>query len=376
MLATFSTEDRAMLRDAVSRFVRERYSFPARRVTLASAQGYSRPAWLEMAGLGLQGLLLSEQDGGSDGGDEEIAIVMEEIGRGLLLEPYLSTAVISAGLISSLNSPALRERLLPGLVSGEVIFALAHTEAAMGFARAPVVTRVETHGNRMQLTGAKSFVLDAPSADIVLVSAAESGGLSLFAVPRDAPNLRMKPWRTADGRMAAELLLEGVPVQEADRLGAPGGAADVLDIALDRATLAVGAEALGAMQTLLEQTTDYLRTRRQFGQTLSHFQVLQHRLVDMYIAIEEVRALLVASRRSMSAARDERHAGVSAAKYKVGQAALFIGQQAIQLHGAIGMTDELPVSHYFKRLMMIDAMFGNAAHHLARFCSVTQTKRT
>ena len=166
-----------------------------------------------------------------------------------------------------------------------------------------------------------------------------------------------------------------MPVQQSDRLGAAGAAADALDIVLDRATLAVGAEALGAMQTLLEQTTAYLRTRQQFGKPLASFQVLQHRLVDMYIAIQEVRALLSASRRSMSSGRSERQAAVSAAKFKVGQAAQFVGQQAIQLHGAIGMADELPVSHYFKRLMMIDAMFGNAAHHLARFCSLTQANQ-
>ena len=240
MQATFSTEDRALLRDSVFRFVQERYAFPARRASLASAQAYSRPVWLGMAELGLQGLLLKERDGGAGGGDEEIAIVMEEIGRGLLLEPYLSTAVICADLISSLGTPALRERLLPGLLSGDTIVALAHGEAAMGFARAPVSTRVETRGNKTYLTGAKSFVLDAPSAKLILVSAAEGDGLSLFAVSCDAPHLEMKPWRTADGRLAAELRLEGVPVQQSDRLGAAGAAADALDIALDRATLAVG----------------------------------------------------------------------------------------------------------------------------------------
>lgn len=367
MTSTFSTEDRTLLRAAVARFVQDRYSFATRRDVLESDGAYSKTVWQEMAELGLQGLLLQEEDGGAGGSDEELALVMEEIGRGLLLEPYLGTAVLCAGLITALGTQEQRSRLLPAIAAGEWICALAHSEPKMGFARAPVATEAKGDGPSLTLTGTKSFVLDGPTAGTFLVSAAEAGGVSLFVLPRNARNLTIKPWRTVDGRPAAELLLCGVPVQEADRLGAPGAAADALDALLDRATLAVGAEALGAMQCLLEQTKDYLRTRRQFGQPLSRFQVLQHRLVDMYIAIAETRALLHAGREALTAGREERQAAVSAAKYKVGQATRFVGEQAIQMHGAIGMTDELPASHYFKRLLMIDAMFGNSAHHLARF---------
>lgn len=372
MTSSFSTEDRALLRDAVSRFVREQYPFSFRQDALASPRGFSEAAWFGMAELGLQGLLLDADEGGSGGGDEELALVMEQIGRGLLLEPFLSTAVLCSGLISSGAEQSLRDRLLPSMSSGRLICALAHNESAMGFARAPVMTRVQSTDGRLVLVGAKSFVLDGPSAQVILVSAQEAGGVSLFAVPFDAPNLTIKPWRTVDGRQAAELSLDQVSVGSGDRIGPIGGMMEDIDAALDRATLAVCAEAIGSMQSLLEQTTAYLQTRRQFGQPLSKFQVLQHRLVDMFIAIEETRALLASGRNALSGDTAERQAAVSAAKYKTGQAARLVGEQAIQLHGAIGMTDDLPVSHHFKRLLMIDAMFGNAGYHLARFRQVTR----
>lgn len=372
MTSSFSTEDRALLRDAVSRFVREQYPFSSRKDALASPRGFSEAAWAGMAELGLQGLLLDADEGGSGGGDEELALVMEQIGRGLLLEPFLSTAVLCSGLISSGAEQALRDRLLPSMSSGRLICALAHNEPAMGFARTPVMTRVQSTDGMLVLVGAKSFVLDGPSAEVILVSAQEAGGVSLFAVPSDAPNLTIKPWRTVDGRQAAELSLDQVSVGAGDRIGPIGGMMEDIDAALDRATLAVCAEAIGSMQSLLEQTTAYLQTRRQFGQPLSKFQVLQHRLVDMFIAIEETRALLASGRNALSRDAAERQAAVSAAKYKTGQAARLVGEQAIQLHGAIGMTDDLPVSHHFKRLLMIDAMFGNAGYHLARFRQVTR----
>jgi len=369
---TFSAEDRALLRDSVSRFVSEKYPFDLRRRALGSPAGYSESVWREMSDLGLLGLTLSPQDGGVGGGDVEVSIVSEAIGRGLLLEPWLGTAVMGACLISALGAAELRERLLARLVRGDLILALAHAERALGFAREPVTTLVKTSAQGLALTGSKVFALDAPCADLILVTAAEAGGLSIFAVPRDAPNLAMKPWRTVDGRRAADLVLDGVPVCSTQRLGNPGEAAEVLDLALDRATLAVGAEGLGAMSELLDATKEYLCTRKQFGRPLAQFQVLQHRLVDMYMLIQESRAVLQAGQMSLVASRAQRNAAVSVAKIKVGEAARFIGTQSIQLHGAIGMTDELAVSHFFKRLLMVDAMFGNSEFHVARFRAATQ----
>jgi len=371
---TFSAEDRVLLRDSVSRFVSEQYPFEFRRRVLGSTAGYSDDIWREMSNLGLLGLAISPEHGGVGGGHAEVAIVSEAIGRALVLEPYLGTAVIGASLISTLGTAEQRQRLLDPLVRGDLILALAHAERTLGFAREPVTTTVQATAQGLVLKGSKVFALDAPIADLILVTAAEAGGLSLFAVPRDASNLQMKPWRTVDGRRAADLVLDGVPVSDAQRLGNPGEAAEALDLVLDLATLAVGAEGLGAMCQLLDATREYLCTRKQFGRPLAQFQVLQHRLVDMLMLMEESRAVLQAARRCLAANRAQRHAAVSVAKIKVSEAARFVGAQAIQLHGAIGMTDELPVSHFFKRLLMVDAMFGNSEFHVARFRAATQDR--
>lgn len=363
----FSVEDRAILRATVERFVLEDCPFTARGTALASERGYSESAWRTMAGLGLLGLLFEEEYGGAGAGDAELAIVMECVGRGILLEPYLATAVLGATLVRQLGGDVLRERLLPRIAGGELMVALAHGEAAAGFSRAPVSTSVTSHGGKLHLAGSKSFVLHGPTADLLLVTAREADGLSVFAIPPDAPNLALTRWRTVDGRWAAEIELRKVPVNDSQRLGAPGAAGEALDLVLDRATLAVCAEALGAMSVLLDTTKEHLKTRCQFGRPLAEFQVLQHRLVDMFIALEETRAMLEFNLPLLCASARERSAAVAATKFQAGRAARFVGEQAIQLHGAMGMTDELPVSHYFKRLLMIDALFGNVEYQLGRF---------
>ncbi len=224
------------MRDAIARFVQEKYSFADRKATLDSPRGFSEATWTGMAELGLHGLLIDEAAGGSGGGDEELALVMEHIGRGLLLEPYLSSAVLVTDLVSTLGTPAQQQGLLPGLLTGATIGALAHGEPAMGFARSPVTTQIRAVDGALVLTGVKSFVLAGPSASLLLVSAAEADGVSLYAIAPDAPGLTMRPWRTVDGRMAAELVLEGVPVGSGNRLGAPGGAMDGIESVLDRAS--------------------------------------------------------------------------------------------------------------------------------------------
>lgn len=364
----FTDEDRALLRDAVARFV-ARHGSHSRRPGRGSAD--DAPAatslWREIADLGLTGLLVEAAEGGIGGGDEELALVMEMFGHGLLVEPYLGTAVFGATLVTALADKAQKQRWLPDLVAGDLRMALAHFEPASGFARDPGATRAERHDGTVVLQGAKSCVLDAPVADLLLVSAWEESGLGLYAVPTRAPGLSLRSWNTVDGRPAADIVLEGVRVDVADRLGAPGQALGAIGWALDRATLAIGSDALGSMQSLLAQTRDHLHTRRQFGQPLAHFQVLQHRLVDMHIAIEESRALLGAGRASLGLAEPQRTAAVAAAKFKLGQGARLVGEQAVQLHGAMGMTDELPVSHHFKRLLTAEALFGDCDFQLARF---------
>lgn len=361
----FSDEDRALLRDAVARFVARHGGIPGRSGTQAGSAAPS--LWREIADLGLTGLLVDAGEGGTGGGDEELALVMEMFGHGLLVEPYLGSAVLGVTLVTALADASQQTRWLPDLVSGELRMALAHFEPQSGFAREPSATRTEAQGDALMLHGAKSCVLDAPVADLLLVSAREGAGHGLFAVSPRAPGVQVRPWRTVDGRPAADILLDGVRVEAVNRLGPPGQAGDAIDRALDRATLAVGSDALGAMQALLAQTCEYLRTRRQFGQALARFQVLQHRVVDMQIAIEESRALLGAARASLGGDAPQRTTAVAAAKYKLGQAARLVGEQAVQLHGAMGMTDELAVSHYFKRLLTADALFGDCDFQLARF---------
>jgi alkylation response protein AidB-like acyl-CoA dehydrogenase len=364
-IENFTSEDRSLLRDAVSRFVARHSAFPQRRTVGKPQEGQS--LWSEIAELGLTGLLVNAQDGGTGGGDEELALVMEFFGHGLVVEPFLGTAVLGASLVDLLANKTQRDGWLPALVAGDLRIALAHFEATSGFARNPVMTRAETRTGGVVLRGAKSYVLDAPVAGMLLVSACELDGYSLFAVPVDATGVVLKPWTTVDGRAAADLMLNEVHVAESNRLGLPGQAGDALAWALDRATLAICSDALGSMQNLLAQTRDYLQTRRQFGQPLARFQVLQHRLVDMHIAIEESRALLGAARATLVHDSQQRTAAVAAAKYKVGQSARLVGEQSVQLHGAMGMTQDLPVSHHFKRLLTADAMFGDCDFQLERF---------
>lgn len=359
----FSEEDRALLRDSVARFVARECSFPR-------PPSVGQGLWPEIAALGLTGLLVDAAEGGTGGGDDELALVMEMFGHGLVVEPYLGTAVLGATLIAGLADSSQRQRWLPDLVAGDLRVALAHYEPATGFGREPDGTRAEPQGGGgVVLRGVKSCVLDAPSADLLLVSAREGGGYGLFMVPVRAAGLGVRPWTTVDGRGAADIVLDGVRVEAVNRLGAPSQAGDAIAWALDRATLAIGSDALGSMQNLLAQTRDYLRTRRQFGQPLARFQVLQHRVVDMYIAIEESRALLAAARGSLWLDHAVRTTAVAAAKCKVGQSARFVGEQAVQLHGAMGMTNELSVSHHFKRLLGAEALFGDCDFQLARFRS-------
>lgn len=375
--SSFTDEDRALLRDSVARFVarliaQPRTRAPADAPGAAEGSGASIPGtdpalWREIADLGLAGLLVPADEGGSGGGDDELALVMELLGQGLVVEPFLGTAVLGVSLVDTLGDTELRARLLPAMAAGDLRCALAHFEPDDGFGRDPSGTQVRRQGDTLVLHGAKSCVLDAPVADLLLVSAREGDGRSLFLLPRGAEGLVLQAWTTVDGRAAADLTLDGVRVHGGMRLGAAGEAAAVLDQVLDRATLAVGSDALGSMQSVLRQTTEYLRTRTQFGQPLARFQVLQHRAVDMHIAIEESRALLAAARASLGQSTPERQAAVAAAKYKLGVSARYVAEQSVQLHGAMGMTDELAVSHHFKRLLLAESLFGDCDFQLARF---------
>ncbi|HEX4333567.1 MAG TPA: acyl-CoA dehydrogenase [Usitatibacter sp.] len=366
-------EERRLLQDTIRRFLANEYSFDKRRARAASPEGFSRETWKEFARLGLVGIAMREDDGGMGGDAFDTLIVMEAFGRSLVVEPYLATVVLGAGIITGCGSEAQRAKWLPAVAEGEKLLAFAHSEAGARYAESYVATRAVKEGGSWRLDGAKAVVLNAQDADAIVVSARTSGedcdreGVSLFLVEPKAKGVRLRGYATQDAGRAAELALSGVIVPADALLGEAGQAMAAIDVTLDRANAALCAEALGIIDALNEATLEYLKTRKQFGQPIGRFQALQHRMAEMTIKAVEARSMAILAAHAMreTDAR-ERARRVSAAKALIGQAARFVGQQAVQMHGAIGVTDELVVSHWFKRLTMINATFGDADHHLGR----------
>ena len=366
-------EERRLLQDTIRRFLANEYAFDKRRARVASPEGFSRDTWREFARLGLIGIAMREDDGGMGGDAFDTLIVMEAFGRSLVTEPYLATVVLGAGIVADAGNESQRAQWLPAVSEGTKLLAFAHPEPDSRYAESYVATRATKEGAAWRLDGAKSVVLNAQSADGIVVSARTSGkpgdrdGISLFLVDPKAKGVSLRGYATQDGGRAAELKLQGVVVQDDARLGEAGKAMDAIQATLDRANAALCAEALGIIDALNEATLEYLKTRKQFGQPIGRFQALQHRMAEMTIKAVEARSMAILAAHAMRLGdANERTRRVSAAKAFVGQAARFVGQQAIQMHGAIGVTDELVVSHWFKRLTMINATFGDADHHLGR----------
>lgn len=368
------TEEQLALQDTLRRWIARDYDFERRRALSGSPLGYSDAAWASYADLGLLSLPIPEAFGGLGGNGVDTMAVMELVGEGLLLEPYLSTVVLCGGLLRDAASKSMKEALLPEIGAGKLQIALAAYEAAGRYDLAHVACRAERQGDVWRLRGRKSVVLDAPSANYLLVSARGSGattdadGVSLFLVPRDAQGLSVLAYPTQSGSRAGDVQLDDVTVNAAAVIGVPGQALGTLERAVDVARAALCAEALGIVIALNQATLSYLKSRKQFGVPIGTFQALQHRMADMYIAGEQIRsmAIVAAVNADVEDAATRRRA-ISGAKAYIGQAARFVGQQAVQLHGAMGIVDELIVSHYFKRLTMIDLTFGDADFHLARY---------
>jgi pimeloyl-CoA dehydrogenase small subunit len=367
-------EERRLLQDTVVRFIAREYTFESRRARSKLPEGFSRETWKQLAELGLLGVAIPEGDGGLGGDAIDTMVVMEAFGRGLVLEPYLSTVVLGAGAIVEAGSTEQKAAWIPAIVGGEKILAFAHGEAASRYDTRHVETKAAKQGHGWKLDGAKAVVLDAPGADALVVSARTAGapgearGISLFIVDAKAKGVAMRTYATQDGARGADVKLDGVTLTSDALLGREGEALPVIERSLDRANAALCAEALGIMDALNEATLEYLKTRKQFGRPIGSFQALQHRMVDMTIRAVEARSMaIVAASGANQADARERQRMVSAAKALVGQAGRFVGQQAIQLHGGIGVTDELVVSHWFKRLTIINAAYGDADYHLARF---------
>jgi alkylation response protein AidB-like acyl-CoA dehydrogenase len=362
------------LQDTLRRFIGRDYGFERRRELARTALGFSAEGWAQYADLGLLSLPFPEEFGGLGGNAVDIMLVMELIGRGLLLEPYLSTIVLCGGLIRDAASEPLKRTLLPRIGAGELKLALACYEAAGRYDLSQVACAALRSGAGWRLSGQKTVVLDAPSADYFLVSARTGGhagehqGISVFMVGREASGATLHAYPTQSGGRAADLRLENVILDADALIGAPGGGLALIERAVDRGVAALCAEAVGIITALNEATLDYLKTRKQFGVPIGKFQALQHRMADLFIAAEQARSMaLLAAVYADSDDAAERRRAASGAKAYIGQAARLVGQQAVQMHGAMGVVDDHIVSHYFKRLTMISSSLGDVDFHFARF---------
>ncbi|MFM7120221.1 MAG: acyl-CoA dehydrogenase family protein [Gammaproteobacteria bacterium] len=364
--------EQQLIQDSVARFVADHYALDQRQASAASRAGFSPTHWRTMAELGWLALPFSADDGGLGGNQIDTMVVMEQLGKGLVLEPYLAHVVLGGGALRRAGL-ALRAEFLPGVIDGTRQLALAYAELQARFDLDDVVTSARADGAEFVLNGQKSMVLHGGSAHQLVVSARTSGGqrdtrgITLFLVDADSPGLARDAFPTVDGLRAAELRLTDVRVPAARVIGTVDDGYPILEAVAIDAMLALAAEAVGAMEVLYKDTVAYTQAREQFDHPLSDFQVLQHRMVDMFMNYEQSVSITYMVTLKLEASDAERRKAASAAKVQIGKAGRFIGQQAVQLHGGMGMTDELNVGHYFKRLTMIDTMFGNVDHHLKRY---------
>lgn len=371
------SEEQRLLGDAASRFVAGRYSFEARRAILQSREGFSRDIWREFADLGWLGLSVPEDFGGLGTGAVETGLVMEAFGRALVVEPYLSTAVIAASLIAELGSDQQKSEMLPVIAEGKAIYAFAQAEPQARFALDDVATKAVRAGGEWRLSGQKTHVLSAPWADALLVTARISGargdraGIGVFVVPAKASGLSATDFQTLDGARASNVAFDDVPAR---LLGTSEDALPAIEKAVDRTIAAMASEAIGCMQVLLDTTIAYTKQRIQFGKPLADNQVLRHRMASMAVKLEEARASALNAVLNVDAEPVARALAASGAKVKVGRAGRFIAEQAVQLHGGMGVTEELNVGVYFKRLMAIDVIFGSPEFHLQRHARLSRRK--
>ena len=366
------TEEQRLLADSVRRFIANDYGFEARRRIVASAEGFSAQAWTTMAEMGLLALPLPAEHDGFGGGAGDLMTVMDAIGEALVVEPYLST-LIGARFVMRGGSAEQRKEILPVVASGAMKLAFAYLEDGARYDLGRVATAAKRSGGGWTLTGTKRVVLHAPMADRLVVSARSDAGIALFLVDchsREGGNpVPFKPYRTLENFRASDVVLDDTP---AELLGDTGDALPLIEEVVDWATALICAEAVGAMRSANEATLEYLKTRKQFGMPIGAFQALQHRMVDMVISHEQARSMASLACTQVDSAPDAnaRKCVVSAAKLRIADACRHISQESIQLHGGMGMSEELKVSHTFRRLTMIAQQFGDADHHLERFAAI------
>src|SRR5712692_7946849 len=367
------TEEQRLLRDSVDRLLADRYTFDKRRAYLAEPEGWSRAMWAQYAELGLLGLPFAEEYGGFGGGGIEVMLVMEAFGRALVLEPYLATIVLAGTALRLAGSEAQQAALVPRLAEGELLLGFAHSERQARYDLSDVLTTARPKAGGWVLDGAKSVVPHGDSAGMLIVSARTAGerndtaGISLFLVDAAANGVARRSYTMRDGTRAAEVSLSGVELCADAVLGEVGAGFAVIERVVEAGIAATAAEAVGAMETMQAMTLEYLKTRQQFGRPIGQNQALQHRASEMFMSLEQGRsmAMLAAMMVDEPDAAERAH-NIAMAKVGVGQAARFVSQNAVQLHGGIGMTEEYAVGHYFRRVMVIEHSFGDTAHHLSR----------
>jgi pimeloyl-CoA dehydrogenase small subunit len=369
------TEEQTLLRNSVSKFLAANYGFETFKKISRTDPGWRRENWMQFAELGLLAAPLPEAYGGLGGGPVDTMVVMEEFGRALVVEPYAQTVVVGGGFLQA-GSEAQKQEWLPKIAGGETVLAFAFAEPQGRFNFADLVTTAKRQGAGYVLNGHKAVVLGGPWADALIVTARTAGsqrdarGVTVFLVDRKAKGITSRDYPTVDGLRASEITFENVEVPAANAIGTVDDGLALIELVTDMAIAAHAAEAVGAMKVLLDATVEYSKTRKQFGVPIGKFQALQHRMVDMFMNYEQSVSIALMVTMKLGGSEVERKKAASAAKVQVGKAGRFIGQNAVQIHGGMGMTDELNVGHYFKRLTMLDTLYGNVDHHLKRYASL------
>jgi alkylation response protein AidB-like acyl-CoA dehydrogenase len=369
----FSLNDvQAMLDDSVEKFISNDYDFDTRQKYAGGEQGFSPEVWQTFAELGWTAVPFGEDDGGFGGGPVELMVMMMRFGKGLVVEPYIANIVLAGGLLRRAADAGQKERWLFPIIAGDLQAALAFVEPQSRYDISNVTTMATADGDGWILSGRKGVVLNGGNAELLLVPARTSGaqcdedGITLFAVDADCDGIARKAYPTVDGQQAAEVRFDDVRIDDAARLGETGKGYAALDAALDDATLALCAEAVGIMQVMTDKTVEYTKNRMQFGVPIGSFQALQHRMVDMFTDCEQSYSLLIRAAMLASESSDATRRAISAIKYQVGTAGRKVGQEAVQIHGGMGVSWDMDIAHYFKRLTVIDQMLGNADWHLDR----------
>jgi len=366
-------EEQSLIQGQVSQFIQRDYDWEKRQELSNSERGFSDENWKQFAELGWLGISISEEAGGFGGSSLDTMIIMEEFGKGLVVEPFLETIVLSASILDDAGSKQQKDEILNKVIEGNLQLATAFSEPQSRFNLEDIVTTATKQDDSYLINGFKSVVMNGPAADSFIISVRTSGsqsdkeGITLFLLDSKQNGVSKRDYATVDGRKACELTLEDVSVSSASIIGKEGGGLDLLQNAINRAILAVSAEAVGAMEVLYKTTVEYTKTREQFGQAIGKFQVLQHRMVDMFMEYEQAKSLLYMATIKHSEGAKDADKAIAGLKYHIGKAGKFIGQQSVQLHGGMGVTEELNVGHYFKRLTTIGTIFGNSDYHLVKY---------